>query len=195
MRVYKSAPCATGSFSNVFENRLQDYTPLPQTADVCPVAGPCRAPGVVTRDRRSLAMEVHTSQSTPEQKYETPLLWSLVVLGIIGLIDAIIITVHHFIPGPPPEYAFMFGIPTAPAGIFWYCVILSVIFLFIRTRNQGLFSVLLALLTFEFLYGIVVFYLQTFVLRFFCEYAYLYVVVSLLMFVIGIVLCRMQGTR
>ena len=137
-------------------------------------------------------MKTHRLSPNQFWKSEEKLLLILVFLGIIALADSIIITIHHFLPNPPPDFAYSFGIPTAPAGIICYLVIIGVIVTYIRTKSRAVFLIMAFLLTMEFLEGILAFYQQTFVLKFFCEYAYLFVLISILMFGITLNLVRMH---
>lgn len=116
------------------------------------------------------------------------LVWGLLVLGLIGLLDAVIITINHYIPGPPPDFSYWFGIPSAPVGIGFYTVIVFLIISYLRSGAAWQFNVLMGLLIFELLSGINAFIQQTFVLQFFCPYAYLYVAVSVTMFALGVAL-------
>lgn len=106
----------------------------------------------------------------------------LFALGLLVLVDDIYISFHHFIPGPPPPYAFLMGIPNAPLGVMVYALILVLIWNFMKTGKKWLFYTLMALLASQCLSGVSVFYDQTFVLGFFCALAYFYVLLSISMF-------------
>jgi len=146
------------------------------------------------RGERRIGMNSHPTHGILVRADERRLLLFLGILGCIALADTIIITIHHFIPGPPPDFAYSFGIPTAPVGIALYLVIIGLIYSCLRYHKAVLFRILFALLTFEFVVAILAFYQQTFVLQFFCEYAYLYVTVSVLMFIIALILIRVRRT-
>lgn len=106
----------------------------------------------------------------------------LFALGLLALMDDIYISFHHFIPGPPPPYAFSFGIPNAPLGVMVYALILVMIWNYMKTGKMWIFYTLMVILASQCLSGVSVFYDQTFVLGFFCAFAYLYVLLSVSMF-------------
>ncbi|BCY17358.1 hypothetical protein hrd7_12070 [Leptolinea sp. HRD-7] len=106
----------------------------------------------------------------------------LFALGLLALMDGIYISFHHFIPGPPPPYAFSMGIPNAPLGVMIYALIMFLIWQFMKTGKKWIFYTLMALLASQCLSGVSVFYDQTFVLGFFCALAYFYVLLSISMF-------------
>ncbi len=108
------------------------------------------------------------------------------LLGLVALVDTVYISLEHFIPGPPPDFAFTFGIPTAPIGIIFYIAIILLNGFYLRTKIESLLNVLLVFLFLGFLMGINTIYTQGFVLKFFCPYAYGYVILSILMFVFAI---------
>lgn len=140
-------------------------------------------------------METEKNKSQTGWNREQVLTWGLAILAIIALVDAVIISIHHFLMGPTPEYAYTLGIiPTAPAGIIIQVVMLVLIAVFMKTKNPVAFTLIQGLVSLMFLEGIVAFYTQTFVLRFFCEYAYLFVVVSTLMFACIILLRGIRKT-
>ncbi|MCK9152271.1 hypothetical protein [Methanobacterium alcaliphilum] len=104
-------------------------------------------------------------------------------LGLVALIDTIYISINHFVLGSPPYFAYTAGVPTAPIGIIFYLV-LSFNAYYLNTQKMWVYNVLLGLLAIAFLFGLSAFYTQTFVLKFFCPFAYLYVIISILMFIL-----------
>lgn len=117
----------------------------------------------------------------------------LFALALLAFMDDIYITISHFLPGPPPPYAYWMGIPSAPLGLVMYAFIMALIYFYMKSGKMWQFYTLLAVLTSQFMSGVSVFYTQAFVLGFFCAYAYLYVVITACMFFLIVTIWASMG--
>lgn len=120
------------------------------------------------------------------------------VVAIIGLIDAVYLTIHHLTAEAVPcgegfdcgavlssSYAEISGIPLAVFGAIAYFVAFSLAILtaFGNRKMWFLFSVQVSLMAIASLYLV---YLQAFVIRAFCQYCLLSAGVCLTLFIIAL---------
>ncbi len=115
----------------------------------------------------------------------------MLVLGAIGLVDALYLSVQHYKGEVPPctltggcekvttsEYSTMFGIPVAYLGALYYIGFLSVLFLFIDLKRRELFLFATGIVSFGFIFSMYLTYLQFFVINALCPYCLLSALIS-----------------
>lgn len=129
----------------------------------------------------------------------TKFAWAAVVFALIGLGDAVYLTVQHFTNEKVPcslitgceqvltsEYAEIFGIPTAAFGAFAYFLAFAVA-LFAAFGNRKLWFIYGLLTAVMFLFTIWLVYLQAFVIEAFCQFCLLSALTTTSLFVIALV--------
>ncbi len=125
--------------------------------------------------------------------------WAAVIFALIGLGDAVYLTVHHYTNEKVPcslitgceqvlasEYAEMFGIPTALFGAFAYflafCLALLAAF-----GNRKMWFVYGLMTTVMFIFTVYLVYLQGIVIEAFCQFCLLSALTTTVLFIIALV--------
>lgn len=132
------------------------------------------------------------------------MIWPIVVLAILGLIDAIYLTYESFKKDPlvcplnfdcdvvlKSEYATFLGIKNEYLGLAYYLGVLTLVVLknFFFSQYSLEVSFILKMYTgFGFLYSIYLTYLQAFKLKNYCFYCLVSASISTLIFIAAIVL-------
>lgn len=127
----------------------------------------------------------------------------LIVLPIIGLIDASYLTYQHFSPYPIPcsslsnceivttsIYSQIAGVPVALFGVLFYLTSFVLSVLIYKRKKKVYIGLLLLFSSFAFLASVGFVYIQLFVLRQICEYCMLSAVVSTLIFISSLFISR-----
>lgn len=131
----------------------------------------------------------------------------MAILALIGFSDAMFLTVEHFRGAVPPcigvsgcaavttsSYSYIFKIPVALLGAFYYlCVLLGTVSYFDSRRDRLLrHTAFLTPLGFAFSLWFV--YVQAFILHAFCTWCLLSAFTSTLLFVMGMLVLRHHKT-
>lgn len=120
---------------------------------------------------------------------------SVGILGFAGFLDATYLTIIHFKNAIPPctiahgceavltsQYATIFGIPIALIGALYYLTVLGLLVIWIKTKATRWLTLLVSITGIGLLIGIVLVYLQAFVLHAFCQYCLLSELIDFLLF-------------
>lgn len=121
----------------------------------------------------------------------------IALLGLVGLTDAIYLTIHHYTAKPVPcslvdgcekvltsDYAVMFGMPIALFGAVAY---LSVIILALLSASNKRFHYLLFIQTAAMaIVSAWLIYIQAFIIESFCQFCLLSAAVSFTLFAISL---------
>ncbi len=109
---------------------------------------------------------------------------TLLVLAMIGILDAGYLTVTHYTGASTicysltkcdqvlqSQYAMVFGvIPLALIGLLYYATLLALLILYVRQPRPELWYLLMGILSFAFLVSLILVYLQFFVIHALCLY-------------------------
>ena len=124
----------------------------------------------------------------------------LIVLGVLGIVDAGYLAYEHFSNTLPPcttnifsdcgkvlrsKYSEIFNIPLAIFGLVYYLTVTSSLFLIIKLKVKKTRLFLLILTGFGFLFSIYLIYLQIIVIKSICLYCMGSALISTLLFVIS----------
>jgi uncharacterized membrane protein len=120
------------------------------------------------------------------------------VIALIGFADASYLTLEHFQGVIPPctiagcdvvltsAYSAVGSIPVALAGALYYLAMLIGLFIYVESRNLKVLKWTLALSVIGLLSTLWFLFVQTFLLRAFCQYCLLSAFTSIVLFVISV---------
>ncbi|MDI6717949.1 MAG: vitamin K epoxide reductase family protein [Patescibacteria group bacterium] len=121
----------------------------------------------------------------------------VLVLSLIGFIDALYLTVKKFLGSPlncivgegcitaaNSSYANIFGIPLSLFGVFFYLAVFFLSIRYLETRNPKNFKIIFYLVSLGFVFALYLLAIQAFFVRAFCFYCLISAAVSLCLFVI-----------
>lgn len=128
------------------------------------------------------------------------LILAVILLGLIGLIDAIYLTAKFYAQSSvfcsllnngcdlvtSSRYASFWEIPIALVGIIYYALIIFLAALFWRKASDKILSILRLISTAGFLFSLWLLYLQVFVIKALCLYCIISAVTSTLIFIISL---------
>lgn len=131
------------------------------------------------------------------------LIWSIIILSLIGFTDAAFLLAKRLSGAPIPcfittgcdevsksPYSVMFGVPLSAWGVIFYLGTGFLALLYMDTKN-ALAGALVPLATlFGFLSSCYFIYVQKFLIGAFCIYCILSALVSVILFVLGIIAYR-----
>jgi len=123
----------------------------------------------------------------------------VLVISLIGFIDATYLTVEHYKNVVPPcsitegcedvltsTYAVVGGIPVALAGAVYYFLILASAFAYLESKNSRFLKFAFGLTVLGFLASLWFVYLQFFVINSLCAYCLVSALTSILLFIAAI---------
>jgi uncharacterized membrane protein len=122
----------------------------------------------------------------------------LIVIALLGFMDAGYLTVEHYMNTIPPcavgncevvltsEYSTLYGIPLALLGALYYLSILVLLVAYIDTKKHIVLSLAMSLSCIGLLVSLWLLYLQGFVLNAFCQYCVVSATTSILLFAISL---------
>ncbi len=131
------------------------------------------------------------------------IVWSMLVLALLGVADAGYLTYDHFRGSIPPctiahgcttvltsPYATVAGIPVALFGALFYATVAALAAFVLATQHARVFQLLVLVAPLGFLASLWFVYLQLFVLKAICTFCMASAVTSTLLFVCTLVLLR-----
>ncbi|MBT4850144.1 vitamin K epoxide reductase family protein [Candidatus Parcubacteria bacterium] len=140
--------------------------------------------------------------SNPISSKLNKLVYSFIVVALVGLLDAVFLTVKHYtgdiscslITGCQEvlssSYSVIFGIPTALLGAGYYIVILLAALIYAEQKKGLMLKVLSYLPTLGFLFSLWLIYLMMFVIEALCQYCLLSAMTSTLLFIFSLILIK-----
>ena len=132
--------------------------------------------------------------------------WSLLGLGLVGLCDAIYLTMEHYLDLNPPcyvgscevvltsVYAIILGVPVAVWGVLYYVSVVGGLLWYQSTLNSQVLKLTLLMTGWGLLASGYFFLLQAFVINAWCQYCILSGLVSLGLFLLA-TFVYFQSTR
>ncbi len=130
------------------------------------------------------------------------LLFTILLLALIGLGDAIFLIVKHYLGAIDcaiwsgcqevliSSYSTLFGVPVALFGVAYYLFILFSALAYWQT-NKNLFANILTFVpSFGFLFSLYLIYLQVFIIHSICVYCMLSALSSTLLFILSLIIFR-----
>jgi uncharacterized membrane protein len=122
----------------------------------------------------------------------------ILIVSLLGFIDASYLTVQHYRGVVPPcsivngcekvltsEYSTIFNIPVALIGAVFYFIILATIFAYLDTKNTKLLKPILILIFLGFVASLGFLFIQAFVLDSYCLYCLGSAITSTTLFIIS----------
>ena len=152
-------------------------------------------------------MPAYSDPVTPSRDRSRLLYASVGLVSVIGLVDAIYLTVEHLagrsvkctiVSGCSEvlssQYASMAGVPLASVGAFAYFTVFSLATL-AAFGYKGMGKVLAVTVMLMFLFSIWLVYLQAFVIRAFCQFCLLSALVTLVLAVLVVAITIRNRTH
>ena len=123
--------------------------------------------------------------------------WSLLGLGLVGLCDAIYLTMEHYLDLNPPcyvgscevvltsPYAIILGVPVAVWGVLYYVSVVGGLLWYQSTLNSRVLKLTLLMTGWGLLASGYFFLLQAFIINAWCQYCILSGIVSFGLFLLA----------
>lgn len=130
-------------------------------------------------------------------KLSNKISYALIVLALVGLVDATYLTVKHY-TGEPLEcslvagceavlnsgYSMVLGVPVALGGVLYYASIFLLVYYIMLTQSEKLFKLLGVVVVGGMLATIYFVSLQVFVIKSICQYCMISAVVTTILVII-----------
>lgn len=126
------------------------------------------------------------------------IIYTIIIVSIIGFLDATYLTAKHYLDAPIPcsvfqgcekvttsEYATVFGIPVALGGSLYYLVIFLLSVAYLDLKNSKFLALVPWISIVGFLSSVWFVYLQLFVIKAICPYCMLSALTSTILFILG----------
>lgn len=139
----------------------------------------------------------------PASRIPNWILWTIVVLALIGFTDSAFLLAKRITGGPIPcfitsgcdivsksPYSVLFGVPLSAWGMLFYLGTGLLAILYIDTKNLLVAKLIPIATTLGFLSSAYFIYIQKFKIGAFCIYCILSAVVSTVLFALGLVVYR-----
>ncbi|MDO8604147.1 MAG: vitamin K epoxide reductase family protein [bacterium] len=136
------------------------------------------------------------------------ILWSIVVLALIGFADSAFLFAKRVSGTPIPcfitsgcdtvsksPYSVLFGVPLSLLGVIFYLAIGFLALLYLDTKNLLVAKLLVLATTLGFLSSAYFLYIQKFKIGAFCIYCIVSAIVSTLLFALGVIIWRKLITK
>lgn len=144
----------------------------------------------------------------PSKQLSKKIIWALIIIALIGFIDASYLTITHFtgadvncsITGGcdavlSSKYAVIFGIPMSALGLLYYTGIFLLSLTYLELHNKLILKVLTFLTASGFLFSLWLVYLQLFVIEEICQYCMLSAISSTILMILGTRLIKHWNTK
>lgn len=135
-------------------------------------------------------------------------LWPILVASLIGLVDALYLTVKHYLQSSVfcsllngcdkvtgSSYATIIGIPVALMGmVYYFSLLLVTILILTRPNNKKFLKIIFAISSGGFLFSLWLVYLQIFVIKALCLYCLVSATVTTMIFTLSLIyLLKLKG--
>jgi len=126
--------------------------------------------------------------------------WGMFACTCIGLMDAVYLTVEHYMNAAPPcyvgscetvlssSYAIIFGVPVAVWGVVYYGAVMTGLLWYQRTLSNRILALTLLATLSGLVSSLYFFALMAWVIEAWCQYCLLSGVVSLILFVHSVII-------
>ena len=151
-------------------------------------------------------MNLKTSSSKQLRPVPKWIIWSFVVVSLIGFSDATYLTAKHYLGVPincslfegceevtSSQYAAIFGIPVSLAGAGYYLLIFVLMIAYLDTRKERITYFISRLTPLGFIASLWFLYLQLFVIGAICLYCMISFTTSTLLFILGLILLQLES--
>jgi uncharacterized membrane protein len=141
--------------------------------------------------------------SRPLQAVPYSFVVALLVVAVLGFVDALYLTIEHYENVIPPctitggcetvltsAYSSILGMPVSLGGVIYYLLVLIGIFAYLNGRHEKLFRWALILTFIGFLASLWFLFVQAFILHAYCLYCLGSALTSTILFVIAVVIFR-----
>ncbi|MEK7635496.1 MAG: vitamin K epoxide reductase family protein [Patescibacteria group bacterium] len=125
------------------------------------------------------------------------------IVSLVGVVDTVFVTINHYKGVIPPctllngcetvltsKYSEVFGVPIALIGALFYSTVFLFSLAYLKTKNNKIIIVFLALTALAFLMSLFFIYLQFFVIKAVCEYCLISAAASTILFVTSVFMAR-----
>lgn len=135
----------------------------------------------------------------------SPLLITGLILGLalLGFADALFIFIEKTLGGPIPcligtgcdtvtnsPYSKLFGIPLAVHGMVYYLIVGVITLLYLDTKKKIFARLIFPITGIGFLMSLYFIYIQKFLIGAFCTYCVISIIITILLFALGIAIRR-----
>ena len=132
----------------------------------------------------------------------TPQFWSMVGLALVGLTDAVFLTIEHYTNANPPcyvgscetvltsPYAIILGVPVAVLGVLYYTSVLGGLLWYMSTLRVLALQLVLAATVVGLGMSLYFFSLMAWVIEAWCQYCLLSGAVSVWLFLSSLIVFR-----
>ena len=135
------------------------------------------------------------------------IVFTLIVVSLIGFLDATYLTVKHYLGTPlecsifegceqvtTSQYATIFNIPVALGGAVYYLFIFILLIAYLDTKRNWLISVIPPITIIGFIASVWFVYLQLFVIKAICIYCLISALTSTTLFLLGLFVLKLKGS-
>ena len=133
------------------------------------------------------------------------IVFTLIVVSLIGFLDATYLTAKHYLGTPlecsifegceqvtTSQYATIFNIPVALGGAVYYLFIFILLIAYLDTKRNWLISVIPPITIIGFIASVWFVYLQLFVIKAICIYCLISAFTSTTLFLLGLFVLKLQ---